>query len=99
MGGLNSVCPEKGGFGKVWGAALARFGVSQALLWAKSEGGTLRKEQRQVTQLLQKAFERAARLPHEEQGRFARFLLAELESEERWTELFSRPRSEELLER
>ncbi len=52
-----------------------------------------------MTQLLQQAFERAAALPHEEQDRFARLMLAELESEERWAELFSRPESEELLEK
>ena len=31
--------------------------------------------------------------------RFARFLLAELESERQWAELFARPESEDLLER
>ncbi len=51
-----------------------------------------------MTQLLQKAFERAAKLPQEEQDKFARFLLAELESERRWAELFSRSESEDLLE-
>ena len=48
-----------------------------------------------MTQLLQKAFERAAKLPQEEQDKFARFLLAELESERQWTELFSRSESED----
>ena len=52
-----------------------------------------------MTQLLQKAFERAAELPQVEQDRFARFLLAELESEWQWSELFARPESEDLLER
>ena len=52
-----------------------------------------------MTQLLQKAFESAAKLPQEEQDKFARFLLAELESERQWTELFSRSESEDLLER
>jgi hypothetical protein len=52
-----------------------------------------------MNQLLQEAFEKAAELPDEEQDRFARFLLAELESEERWAELFARPESEDLLER
>lgn len=52
-----------------------------------------------MTQLLQQAFERAAALPQEDQDIFARFLLAELRSEERWAELFSRPESEELLEK
>lgn len=52
-----------------------------------------------MTQLLQKAFERAAKLSQEEQDKFARFLLAELESERRWVALFSRPESKDLLER
>ena len=52
-----------------------------------------------MTQLLQKAFERAAKLPQEEQDKFARFLLAELESDRQWAELFSRSKSEDLLER
>lgn len=52
-----------------------------------------------MNQLLQRAFERAAEHPQVEQDRFARFLLAELESERRWSELFARPESEDLLER
>ena len=52
-----------------------------------------------MNQLLQKAFERAAELPEEEQDRFALFLLAELEWERQWAELFARPESEDLLER
>ena len=52
-----------------------------------------------MNQLLQEAFEKAAELPQAEQDRFARFLLAELESEGRWAELFARPESEDLLER
>ena len=52
-----------------------------------------------MNKLLQKAFEKAAELPEEDQDRFARFLLAELESENRWNELFARPESEELLNR
>ena len=52
-----------------------------------------------MTQLLQKAFERAAQLSQEEQDKFAHFLLAELESEQQWAELFSRSESEDLLER
>ena len=52
-----------------------------------------------MTQLLQQAFEKASQLPQEEQDNFARFLLAELESERQWMELFGRPESEELLER
>ena len=52
-----------------------------------------------LNHLLKQAFERASELSEEEQDRFARFLLAELESERQWTDLFARPESEELLER
>ena len=52
-----------------------------------------------MTKLLQQAFERVSELPDTEQDKFARFLLAELESERQWIELFARPKSEELLER
>ena len=54
---------------------------------------------KQINQLLQEAFERAAKLPEGEQDRFARFLLSELESERRWAELFVSTESEDLLER
>jgi hypothetical protein len=37
-----------------------------------------------MTKLLEKAFARAAQLPEREQEAFAEFLIAELESEERW---------------
>ncbi len=52
-----------------------------------------------MNQLLQDAFQRAAELPRAEQDRFARFLLAELESERQWDELFARSESEDLMER
>ena len=52
-----------------------------------------------MTQLLKKAFEQASQLPDEAQDEFARLMLAELESERRWAELFARPESEELLSR
>ena len=52
-----------------------------------------------MTELLQQAFNRASALPNEEQDKFARFLLAELESDRQWAELFSRPESEDLLAR
>ena len=52
-----------------------------------------------MTTLLEQAFARASELSQEEQDKFARFLLAELESERQWTELFARPESEDLLER
>lgn len=52
-----------------------------------------------MTQLLEKAFEQASLLPDEDQDEFARLMLAELESEQRWAELLARPESEDLLER
>ena len=52
-----------------------------------------------MNQILQRAFNKAAELPQEEQDRFALFLLAELESERQWAELLARPESEDLLER
>ena len=52
-----------------------------------------------MTVLLKKAFERAAKLPDGEQDEFARHIIAELESEERWSELFNRPESPGLLSR
>ncbi len=52
-----------------------------------------------MTKLLQLAFEKASELSETEQDKFARFLLAELESERQWVELFSRSESEDLLER
>ncbi len=52
-----------------------------------------------MTELLQQAFERASELSETEQDKFARFLLAELESARQWAELFSSPESEDLLGR
>ena len=51
-----------------------------------------------MTRLLQEAFERIAKLPQEKQNRYAQFLLATLESDQHWAELFARPESEDLLE-
>jgi hypothetical protein len=42
-----------------------------------------------MTQLLQKAFSEAAKLPAAEQDAFASLLLAELESERRWSAAFA----------
>ena len=50
-----------------------------------------------MTEILKKAFEKASRLPAEEQDRFGEWMLEELNSEERWDELFAR--SPELLEK
>lgn len=47
-----------------------------------------------MTQLLKKAFARASDLPDEEQDALAERLLAEMESEERWQELFARSQDE-----
>ena len=52
-----------------------------------------------MTELLQQAFDRASKLPEKQQDTLARLVLAELDSEQRWQELFSRPESEDLLER
>ena len=59
----------------------------------------LRDETMTMTEILQQAFYKAAELPEDRQEAFARFLLAELESERQWEELFSRPDSEDFLER
>jgi hypothetical protein len=48
-----------------------------------------------MTELLKKAFEKASQLPAEEQDRFGAWMLEELDSEERWNELFAR--SQDLL--
>jgi hypothetical protein len=42
-----------------------------------------------MTQLLERAFAAAARLPETEQDAVASLLLAELESERRWSEAFA----------
>jgi hypothetical protein len=42
-----------------------------------------------MTQLLERAFAAASRLPNAEQDAFASLLLAELDSERRWTEAFA----------
>ncbi len=52
-----------------------------------------------MTQLLEKAFEQAARLPAAEQDAFARLMMAELDAEQRWADLFAQPKSEDWLER
>ena len=50
-----------------------------------------------MNQLLKAAFEKASLLPEDEQDKFARFLLAELESEQKWAELLDRSESDDLL--
>lgn len=50
-----------------------------------------------MTTLLQQAFTQASHLQEDEQERFARWMLAELESEERWNDLFMSPKSQDVL--
>ncbi|MCI0332411.1 MAG: hypothetical protein L0228_04215 [Planctomycetes bacterium] len=50
-----------------------------------------------MTNLLQKAFDEASRLPANEQDTFAAWMLEELRSEQRWNDLFAR--SQDLLEK
>jgi hypothetical protein len=42
-----------------------------------------------MTNLLQKAFQEAAKLPDSEQDKLAKWLLDEMSSEKRWAEAFS----------
>lgn len=42
-----------------------------------------------MTALLQKAFEKASSLPEQEQDRFARFVISEIEDEVRWDASFA----------
>ena len=50
-----------------------------------------------MTRLLEKAFEKASRLPEEEQDALAEMLLNNLASEERWTEAFAKSQDELVL--
>ena len=50
-----------------------------------------------MTELPQQAFDRASKLPESQQDEFARFLLAELDSERRWDELLSLTEPDDLL--
>jgi hypothetical protein len=52
-----------------------------------------------MTQLMELAFEKASGLTEEEQNAIASIILREIESEERWNELFAQPRSVDLLSR
>ena len=42
-----------------------------------------------MTEALEKAFAQIAKLPPEQQDTFAQWIIAELESEERWNQLFA----------
>ena len=50
-----------------------------------------------MTRLMEKAFEKARELPEDEQDAIASIILREIESEHRWNELFSQPKSVDLL--
>jgi hypothetical protein len=52
-----------------------------------------------MTELLERAFAEASKLPEAEQDELASILLQELEAERRWDELFARSESAELLSR
>jgi hypothetical protein len=52
-----------------------------------------------MTQLMEQAIERASRLSEDEQNAIAAIILREIESDERWDELFARPASVDLLSR
>ena len=52
-----------------------------------------------MTQLMDQAIARASRLTDEEQNAIASIILREIESEERWDELFAQPKSADLLSR
>lgn len=47
-----------------------------------------------MTQMLQRAFSEASKLPDAEQDAFAALLLAELESEQRWAKTFAASRDQ-----
>ncbi len=50
-----------------------------------------------MTRLMEKAFEKARELPEDEQDAIASIILLEIESEQRWDELFNHPKSADLL--
>ena len=52
---------------------------------------------RELTRLMEQAFEKARELPEDEQDAIASIILREIESEHRWDELFSHPKSADLL--
>jgi hypothetical protein len=52
-----------------------------------------------MTHLMEQAIERASQLSEDEQNAIAAIILREIESDERWDELFARPASADLLSR
>jgi hypothetical protein len=63
------------------------------VFWKLSNFGYIRG----MTELLNKAFEAASKLPQIEQDALARELLARFKADTRWDELFADPRSEAFL--
>jgi hypothetical protein len=52
-----------------------------------------------MSQLMEQAFQKARQLPEGDQEAIASIILQEIESERRWEELFSLPKSADLLAR
>jgi hypothetical protein len=52
-----------------------------------------------MSQLMEHAFLKARQLPEQDQEVIASIILQEIESDQRWEELFARPESAELLSR
>jgi hypothetical protein len=52
-----------------------------------------------MTHLMERAIERASQLSEDEQNAIAAIILREIESDERWDELFARPASADLVSR
>lgn len=52
-----------------------------------------------MSQLMEHAFLKARQLPEQDQEVIASIILQEIESDQRWVELFARPESAELLSR
>ena len=52
-----------------------------------------------MNKLLQKAFEKAAELPDEKQETLAAIILEEMDSDEKWDELFATPESQAFLDK
>ena len=52
-----------------------------------------------MTQLMEEAIAKASRLSEDEQDALALIILREIESEERWDELFAQPKSVDVLSR
>lgn len=52
-----------------------------------------------MSQLMEQAVEKARQLPEHDQEAIAAIILQEIESDQRWNELFARPESADLLAR